>query len=325
MVNADAIVRRIRQVGLAPQPGLVDGIAAWERSTLLLGVGTGLQLVVFGMGAGALLALHFASWITSLEHTSVMVSVVLVTTNPIWVALFAPFLIGEKVNRQTLIGIAIAFVGGILVSFAEGDQTAAANPLLGSGLAIVGAVTVALYMIIGRRLRASLSLLPYIWLVYTTAAVILLITVLIVGTPLTGYAPESYFWMLMLALIPQLIGHSSFNYALAHISAAFVSLVTLAEPIGSALLAFIFLGEVPGWVQVIGAGLILSAVAIAQQSQPDLAENAESRGVHPGSVFFAQQSQSHCSPCGCPPGRRPRAARPRAGIRRRKTKCRRRP
>jgi drug/metabolite transporter (DMT)-like permease len=235
--------------------------------------------LVLALASGALLALHFASWITSLEHVSVMVSVVLVTTNPIWVALFAPFLIGEKIDRRTLIGIGIAFVGGILVSIAEGGSTATnSNPLLGSGLAVVGAIAAALYMIIGRRLRASLSLLPYIWLVYTTAAVVLLITVLIVGTPLTGYAPVSYFWMLLLALIPQLIGHSSFNYALAHVSAAFVSLVTLAEPIGSALLAFIFLGEVPGWVQVIGAGLILSAVVIAQQSQPDLAENTAAAG-----------------------------------------------
>ncbi len=238
----------------------------------------GLSRLDLGMAfvSGILLAIHFASWITSLEHISVLVSVVLVTTNPLFVALFAPYLLGERIQRRTLVGILIAFGGGILVSFSSdsGASVTGGNTLLGSTLAVVGAIAAALYLIIGRKLRASLSLIPYIWLVYSTAAVILMLAVFAAGDNLTGYTPDTYFWMLMLAIVPQLIGHSSFNYALGHISAAYVSLVILGEPLGSALLAFLFLGEIPGWLQIAGAALILFAVAFAQQHEQPHAEIA---------------------------------------------------
>lgn len=220
------------------------------------------------LASGFFLAVHFASWITSLEHTSVLISVVLVSTSPLWVALLAPLLIREVFDRRTLLGIIIAFIGGILITLAEGNSTSGpqAAPLLGSVLALIGAIAVALYLIAGRRLRASLSVVTYIWLVYGTAAIVLLLAVALTGGSLVGYSPAAYFWMFMLAVIPQLIGHSSFNYALGHLPAAYVSLVSLAEPAGSSVLAFIFLGEAPATLQVIGAGLILLGVFVAQQT-----------------------------------------------------------
>ncbi len=225
--------------------------------------------LVLAITSGALLAVHFAAWITSLEHTSVLISVVLVTTNPLWVALFSPLLLGEPLNRRTLIGILIAIGGGLLISL-NGDRRAlldGANPLLGALLALIGAVAAALYLIIGRRLRASLALVPYVWLCYGTAALFLLLAVLISGNTITGYRPTVYLWLLLLAIFPQLIGHSSFNYALAHLPVAFVSLVILGEPVGSAILAVIFLQEMPGAIQIIGAALILFAVVFASQAQ----------------------------------------------------------
>lgn len=220
------------------------------------------------LASGFFLAVHFASWITSLEHTSVLISVVLVSTSPLWVALLAPLLIREAFNRRTLLGIIVAFGGGILITLAEGNSTSGPQPApsLGSILALTGAIAVALYLIAGRRLRANLSVVAYIWLVYGTAAVVLLLTVALTGSSLAGYSPAAYFWMFMLAVIPQLIGHSSFNYALGHLPAAYVSLVSLAEPAGSSVLAFIFLGEAPAALQVIGAGLILLGVFVAQQT-----------------------------------------------------------
>lgn len=273
----------IRYAQVTDTPSLVIAAFRLSLASLLLTPYTlrryhaelkGLSRIHIGLAllSGALLAVHFASWITSLEHVSVMVSVVLVTTNPLWVALFAPILLHEPISRRTAIGISIAFAGGILISLSSNDTVLRpeGTPLLGSLLALLGAVTAALYLIIGRRLRASLDLIPYIWLVYSTAAVILLLTVLLSGRPLLGYAPDAYLWMLMLALIPQLIGHSSFNYALKHVSAAYVSLVILGEPIGSTVLAAIFLGEMPAWLQVIGAGLILFAIVFARQEEPAL-------------------------------------------------------
>ncbi len=225
--------------------------------------------IALALTSGALLAVHFAAWITSLEHTSVLISVVLVTTNPLWVALFSPLLLGESLNRRTLIGILIAIGGGLLISL-NGDSRAlldGANPLLGALLALIGAVAAALYLIIGRRLRASLALVPYVWLCYGAAALFLLLAVLLTGNTITGYRPVVYLWLLLLAIFPQLIGHSSFNYALAHLPVAFVSLVILGEPVGSAILAVIFLQEMPGTAQIVGAALILFAVVFASQAQ----------------------------------------------------------
>lgn len=219
--------------------------------------------------SGLFLAVHFATWITSLEYVSVLISVVLVTTNPLWVALFAPLLLGEQINRRTLIGILIAMAGGVIISLTPDVSTAAQNNVpLGSALSISGAIAVALYLIIGRRLRATLALLPYIWLTYGSAALALLTAVALTGQSLLGYTGITYFWILMTALIPQLIGHSSFNYALGHLPAAYVSLVVLAEPLGSTMLAMIFLGEMPGLPQLLGAALILLGVSAGQQNAP---------------------------------------------------------
>ena len=232
--------------------------------------------LALALGAGALLAVHFASWITSLEYVSVLVSVVLVTTNPLWVALLSPLLLGERLKRRTLLSIGVAFVGGILISLTDASGAGPGRaPLLGSALSITGAIAAALYLIIGRRLRATLSLTPYIWLVYGAAAIVMLIVVAVSGLPLTGFPPQTYLWLLLLGIVPQLIGHSSFNYALGHVSAAYVSLVTLGEPIGSAILAYFLLGEVPAVIQLAGAALILLGVSLARhrakaETNPDL-------------------------------------------------------
>lgn len=223
----------------------------------------------FALLSGLALSIHFAAWITSLEYTSVVNSVVLVTTTPLWVAIMAPFLLGEKLRQFAIIGLILAFAGGILVAVSgeSGDPPTRQDPLLGNGLAVLGAITVAIYMMIGRNLRARLNVIPYIWLVYSTAAVILLVTVIISGEKVFGLSGEAYLWILLLGLVPQLIGHSSFNYALGYLPAAYVSIIVLAEPIGSGLLAAIFLNEFPVLVQVIGSVLILFGIAVASLDQ----------------------------------------------------------
>ncbi|NDJ63154.1 MAG: DMT family transporter, partial [Chloroflexi bacterium] len=155
------------------------------------------------------------------------------------------------------------------------DIGSGSNPLLGGGLALAGAMAVAVYLVIGRTVRAKLSLLPYIWLVYGVAAVFLTVLLPVTGTPLTGYSPDGYLWILVLALVPQLIGHSSFNYALRYVSATYVGVATQLEPISSAIAAFILLGEVPLELQIYGSGLVLVGVTLAtlgqrrsQQTQP---------------------------------------------------------
>lgn len=221
--------------------------------------------------SGLVLGGHFASWITSLEYTSVVNSVALVTTNPLWVALLAPFLLGESLRRQTLMGLALAFGGGILMALsnAAGEAPRTDQPLFGNFLAIIGAIAAAIYFIIGRRLRGHLSIVPYITVVYSIGAITLLVGVGLSGNlpAVFDLPPEAWVWIAMLGLVPQLIGHTSFNYALGFLPAGYVSLVVLGEPIGSGLLAFFFLNETPVALQLIGATLTLSGIFIATREQ----------------------------------------------------------
>lgn len=219
--------------------------------------------------SGLFLAVHFATWITSLEYTAVVNSVTLVTTSPLWVALLAPPALGERLERATLLGIVLAIGGGALVGMSSaGDPPTRPDPWLGNGLALAGAVAAAFYLMIGRRLRARWSLVTYAWAVYGVAALTLLITVALTRQQVLGLPGRAYLWMVLMGLVPQLIGHSSFNYALGYLPAAYVSLVVLGEPIGSGLLAIVFLDEWPVPLQIAGSALILVGIAVASRESP---------------------------------------------------------
>jgi drug/metabolite transporter (DMT)-like permease len=226
--------------------------------------------------AGVFLALHFSSWISSLEFTSVASSVVLVTTTPLWVALLSPIVLKEKNNPKIWIGISIAIFGSVIVS---GSQTCQPVPggflqcaglqdlfssasFSGNFLALAGAWMIAGYMIVGRKLRNNFSLTFYVFFVYSVAAIVLIIVCLLAGYPFFGYAPVIYLWMLLLGIIPQLIGHSTFNWALGHLPAALVSIAFMAEPIGTVILALIFLKESPKAGEMVGGLMILLGILL---------------------------------------------------------------
>jgi drug/metabolite transporter (DMT)-like permease len=230
--------------------------------------------------SGFFLALHFATWISSLEYTSVASSVVLVTTTPLWVALFSPFTIKEPITRLILVGMLLALVGGIIIGLSDTcgitGMRLTCPPLaefirgeafLGDLLALSGAIMAAAYVLIGRQLRGGMSLLGYIFLVYGMAAAVLIVIMLASGQSAFGYPPSAYIWLLLLALIPQLLGHSSFNWALRYLSAAYVSITLLGEPIGTTILAYFLLGETPTALKIFGAILILLGIYIASQSE----------------------------------------------------------
>lgn len=220
--------------------------------------------------AGLVLGVHFATWISSLEYTSVVNSVTLVTTAPLWVALASPLVLKESISRRAAIGIALALAGGVVVGL-SGDAGAPPtrhDPLLGNGLALVGAWAAAIYFMLGRRLRARLSVVLYTWLVYGTAAILLVIAVIVGGLQVSGFPADTYLWMVLLGLVPQLIGHSSLNFALGYFPAAYVSLTVLGEPIGSGLLAIVFLAEWPVPLQLAGAVLVLIGIALATLERP---------------------------------------------------------
>ncbi len=228
--------------------------------------------------SGLLLALHFATWITSLEYTTVASSVVLVTTTPLWVALFSPIFLKEKLTRPVIIGLLIALMGSAVITMSDSciigangiicpsmAQVLSGRAFIGDLLALCGALCAAGYMMIGRKLRPSLSIVPYTFVVYGISALVLIVLTLSTGRSLIGYPPINYVWFLALALIPQLIGHSIYNWSLKYISAAFVSITLLGEPVGSTILAYILLHETPGLVKLAGGVLILGGIYTASR------------------------------------------------------------
>lgn len=211
--------------------------------------------------SGTVLAVHFYTWIQSLAMTSVAASIVLVSTNPFFVAVITRFILREQLRRQTIIGMVIAVVGSAIIGL--GDWGEGAHQIAGDLLALVGAASVAVYLVIGQHLRERLSLLGYVVPVYGTAALVLMAAALVVGVPMTGYPPSAWLWLALIALVPQIIGHSSFNWALGHLPATYVSLAALAEPIGSTILAWIVLSEPPKTITLVGGVLVLFGLSVA--------------------------------------------------------------
>lgn len=153
--------------------------------------------------SGTALALHFAAWITSLSLTTVSSSVVLATTNPIYVGLVSHFLLHERVSPRTAIAIAVAVAGSVIVGM--GDVSLSGRALLGDALALLSAMAISAHFLLGRVLRRRLSTLAYVWPCYGIAGIVLLSLCLISGQPLTGYAPQTYLYLVALALVPQVI------------------------------------------------------------------------------------------------------------------------
>jgi drug/metabolite transporter (DMT)-like permease len=219
--------------------------------------------IPFALAAGAALALHFAFWITSLSYTSVAASTALVTTNPVWVTLLGWLLFGERPSGLTLLGVGVALVGGLLIGLGDA-QGGGTNPLLGDLLALLGALAASFYFLLGREAqRRGLSLLEYVRVAYTTAFLILFPLPYLFGGGHGGYPGAVYLYILLMALLPQLVGHTSFNWATRHISPVLVTLAVLFEPVGASLLAFLLFGEVPGLQVILGALALLLGVALA--------------------------------------------------------------
>lgn len=224
--------------------------------------------VLLALGSGVLLALHFATWFASLVYTSVASSTALVATIPIFVAVASVVFWGERLPTSVVAGIGVAVVGSIIIGVSDvGAAASGRNPLLGDGLALAGAAAAAGYYLFGRSVRRRVNLLPYIWLSYGTAAVVLLLAVLVSGASLSGYSGVAYAAMLGLALGPQLLGHTAFNWSLRYLSATFVAVAALGEPVGSTLLALIILGQTPRPLQIVGGVVLLLGIFVATSGE----------------------------------------------------------
>lgn len=223
--------------------------------------------------SGVFLGAHFGTWISSLAFTTVTNAAVFVSTSPLFVALIAALTLRERLTRPILAGLLVALIGSLIVGVSDACPPPSGCPalgdfirgqgFLGDMLAIAGAVAVAAYLVIGRSVRSRMPFLVYIALTYAAAALVTLMSVWAAGVPMTGFAPRAFIWLALLALVPQLIGHSAYNWALKYLPVTFVAVTILGEPIGSTALAMWLLDERPTGLKVLGGALILIGIVIA--------------------------------------------------------------
>jgi drug/metabolite transporter (DMT)-like permease len=223
------------------------------------------------MGVGAILATHFTLWIGSLKlegvSVSVASSVILVTSHPLLVGLLSHFVLKERLNLWMAIGIGLGFSGVVVIAFA--DSSARSASLVGDLLAFLGGVAAGFYFLAGRRLRQRIPLIAYAFVVYLTATGVLFLYTLVLRESLVpvGDVPREMVLFLAMALIPQIGGHTLYNWSLRWLTAPVVSLSLVGEPIGSSLLAWVLLQQVPGIAVALGGALALVGIYLTAMGQ----------------------------------------------------------
>jgi drug/metabolite transporter (DMT)-like permease len=217
--------------------------------------------------AGLALAAHFATWFESVDRTTIAASTTLVQTQPAFVAVGAALLLGERVSRTVVVGIAVALAGVAAMS-AGGlvGATTAPAPLVGNALAVVGALTGAAYWLSGRSIRQRVSLVPYVMVVYSVAVAGLLGSLLLQGHPLVGYPPHEWGLFVGMAVGPGVLGHTLINWALEHVESSLVSVSLVGEPVGSTVLAAVVFGEVPGLVTLAGGVVVVAGIVVTARA-----------------------------------------------------------
>lgn len=213
-----------------------------------------------------LLSLHFILWISSLSYTSVLASTVLVTTNPIFVPIFSYLIFREKTKRSLFLGIIVAFAGSVLIGVASHNAVSKTTNF-GNLLALLGAMAVSLYLLVTRRLRKKFDLLSYVSVVYLFSCVILILFSLVTRQKIFGYSPRTYFYLFLIALVPQVIGHTLYNWSLKYFSPSFIAVTILGEPVFAAIFAFILLKETPLPLEIAGAVVIMLGIYLSTRAE----------------------------------------------------------
>ena len=218
---------------------------------------TGRQLRLIA-GAAVFLALHFATWIASLDFTSIANSVVLVTLNPVWLALYGLVILRVTPGRLTWLSIALAVAGSVII--AAGSAAGGNSSLLGDLLALVGGVCFGGFLLFAQRARQTVALLPFVTLAYGGGALLLWIAVIALGLPVAGLTTETYGAMIAVALFSQVIGHTGYNWAIRAIPPTLLAVTLLGEPVLATLFGWLYFGEGFGLPTALGGVLILAGI-----------------------------------------------------------------
>ncbi|SCF38066.1 Threonine/homoserine efflux transporter RhtA [Micromonospora viridifaciens] len=224
-----------------------------------LTVGVGRREGLYCVLSGVALAAHFATWMPSARLTTVAAATALGATQPVWQGLIARWQ-GRRLPLAVWAGIGVAVLGAVLATGA--DFTVSGRAFAGDLLAVAGGLFAAVYTAFGERARATMSTTTYTTICYGVCAAILLVVCLLGGVPLHGWSPGSWLAILGLVAGAQLLGHSMFNYALHRVSATTVSVLVLLEAPGAALIAWVWLGQLPRPLALPGLALLLAGVAV---------------------------------------------------------------
>ena len=211
--------------------------------------------------SGLFLGLHFIAWIESLYWTSVASASVLVTTSPLFIAVLGFVFLRERLARRTVIAIIVAVLGAALIGLGDGQAQVFPHAWVGNSLALLASLLVAVYLLIGRAVRQQTSFLAYLFPLYAVAALTCLAAALIKGTPL-AQPPAILVLCLVMAVLPQLVGHGSLNYAVKFVPAALLGLLSLSEPVLASVVAFFLFDEVPEWHALLGMGIVLGSLVV---------------------------------------------------------------
>jgi drug/metabolite transporter (DMT)-like permease len=214
------------------------------------------------VAAGGLLALHFGTWITSLQFTTVAASVLLVNTAPVFVAALA-WAMGERPARSTWAAVALAVAGALVIAGGSGDDP---GSLPGNLLAVCGAVAMAGYLLLAREAQRGLGYLPYVAIAYGTAAAALWVAVIVSGTQWSGFTSRTWAVLAAMAAVSQLVGHGGYNWALRHLQPTYVAVALTGEPVLASLLAWWLLGEPLTGRVAAGGLLVLAAILVATRA-----------------------------------------------------------
>ena len=215
------------------------------------------KLVLLSCLSGLFLAIHFVLWFESLRHTSVASSTTIVCTEVIWVCLgFCLFLKG-KLSFKAICAIAVTLAGSGLIAYADSGS---GSQFYGDMLALLAAIAVAVYTLIGRVVREKASTTVYTYMVYAACAAVLVATCAVQGQDLFTYGPSPILVGALLAVFSTILGHSIFSWCLKFFSPSFVSASKLCEPVAAAVMAAFLFAEIPVPLQILGGALILGGV-----------------------------------------------------------------
>ena len=213
-------------------------------------------LILAGLSLGA----HFWFWTESLKHTSIIISVVLVTLHPIFVGFGAYFFLKEPFSRSLVFGAVIALLGTLIMT---GMDISLQNSLWGNFLALIGGIFFSIFLVVSRAMRKQISTFSYSAIVYGLATLFVGFGFIFSDVQFVTASPSAYWALIGIVVLPQLIGHTTINWTLGIFPAAIVGIAIVCEPIGASLLAVILLDEIPTLFEMVGALIIVSGVYIA--------------------------------------------------------------